>query len=131
MNQHFIPRFLVEGFVAPEKGNRGVWVYRASTHGWSKRPTRQTAALEDFYTFVEANGDRDEALEAYMAEIEREAAPYVRKIIAERPRLSKPDPHDVVVTFCALLICRNPSMIQRTKSVLEQYAQEMLAEFTA
>jgi len=77
VKQHFVPKFLIEGFVnEQEPGNRGVWVYRASDRRWSKRSTKKVAALEDFYTFVEANGVRDDTTEDFMAKIERQFAPF-------------------------------------------------------
>src|SRR5438270_12361560 len=104
MNQHFVPKFLIEGFVNDEEpGNRCAWVYRASERVWSKRPTRKTASLEDFYTFVESNGVKDETLEEFMGGIERQFAPILHGAIANRRRIAPPQPFDIVVTFCALL----------------------------
>jgi hypothetical protein len=129
VNQHFIPRFIIEGFVDHvATGNRGVWVYRATTQSWAKRPTRRIASLEDFYSFVEANGDRDDTLEHYMQEIETQIAPFFRNGIEKRRRLNVPREDDAFVTFCALLICRNPTTVERTKRALEALAYTTLHE---
>jgi hypothetical protein len=129
LNQHFIPKFIIEGFVnEDEPGNRGVWVYRASDQRWSKRPTKKTAALEDFYSFVEENGVRDDELEKLMGNIEREAAPFIQGPITEGARLAPPRPFDIVNTFCALLICRNPSSVQRTGDVIVRQAKSIFQE---
>src|SRR3954453_23050379 len=123
MNQHFVPRFLIENFVDPQsRGNRGVWVYRASTQQWSKRPTRRTASLDDFYTFLAANGDSDNTYEDFMEKIETLLSPFVRDGIERRRRLSPPQPYDVFVAFCALLICRNPQTVRRTRDALVRRA---------
>jgi hypothetical protein len=132
MNQHFIPKFLIEGFVNDdEPSNRGVWVYRASHREWSKRPTRQTAALDDFYTFVEDNGERDDTLEESMGRIEKLFAPILRYAISTRRRIAPPQPFDVVVTFCSLLICRNPATAARTGETLVRMAKQVMSEAIA
>jgi Protein of unknown function (DUF4238) len=131
LNQHFISRFLIENFVdesAP--GNRGVWVYRASENKWEKRPTRKTGSLEDFYSFVEENGDRDDTLENFMEKIETQVAPIIRDGIEVARKLSQPQPYDVFVCFCALLICRNPATFEHVKSALvRQILDEMKRDF--
>jgi Protein of unknown function (DUF4238) len=131
LNQHFISRFLIENFVdesAP--GNRGVWVYRASHEKWSKRPTRTTGALEDFYTLIEKNGDRDYTLEDFMERIETQVAPIIRDGIEAGRRLSPPQPYDAFVCFCALLICRSPGTFERVKrSLVRQILDEMKLDF--
>jgi hypothetical protein len=132
VNQHFVPKFLIEGFVNDdEPGNRGVWVYRASDRQWSKRPTKKTAALEDFYTFVEANGVRDDTQESFMGKIEKEFAPILRDAIAVCRQLAPPQPFDLLVTFCALLICRNPNTAAKTADALVRRAKELITETIA
>jgi hypothetical protein len=131
MNQHFITRFLIENFIdesAP--GNRGVWVYRASRKKWEKRPASRTASLEDYYSFVEKNGERDDTLEDLMENIETKAAPIIRNTIEKGGRLAPPQPYDLFICFCALLICRNPATIERVKSTLAlELVDEMKRDF--
>jgi hypothetical protein len=132
VNQHFVPRVLIEGFVNDEElGNRAVWVYQASHRQWSRRPTKKTAALEDFYTFVAANGVRDDSLENFMGKIEKEFAPILRNAIAARRQLAPPQPFDLLVTFCALLICRSPNTTTKTGEALMRSAKELIADAIA
>ena len=132
MNQHFIPKFLIEGFVdSRPNGNRGVWVYRAATKTWSKRSTRKTAALDDFYSFVEANGERDDTLEQMMQSIETPMARILRKEILNRRSLAPPRPYDLFVTFCALLICRNPATVARVQEILAREAKKLMTDVVA
>jgi hypothetical protein len=132
MNQHYVPKFLIEGFVnEDELGNRGVWVYRASDCDWSKRPTRQTAALDDFYTFVENDEPRDDTLEESMGRIEKLFAPILRDAISTRREIAPPQPFDAIVTFCSLLICRNPTTAARTGDILVRKAKQIMSEVIA
>jgi hypothetical protein len=132
MNQHFVPKFLIEGFVNDsEPGNRGVWVYRASERRWSKRPTKKTAALEDFYTFADDTSPRDDTLEEFMGRIEKQFAQILQNVIKTRRPLTPPQPFDIIVTFCALLICRNPDTVTRTGETLVREAKQVIAEAIA
>src|SRR5229473_6608332 len=109
VNQHYIPKFILEGFVdLSDLGNRGVWTYKVSERKWSKRPTRRTASLDDFYSLVDLGGDRDDAVENYLRAIETPMAVLLSAEIAVRRSISPPRPHDLFVTFCSQLICRNP-----------------------
>jgi len=131
LNQHFISRFLIENFVdesAP--GNRGVWVVRARDGLWTKRSTRTTGSLEDFYTIVQEDGAHDDTLEDFMEKIETQVAPIIRNGIELGRPLPPPQPYDVFVCFCALLICRNPSTFERVKETLvSNMVDEMKRDF--
>lgn len=132
MLQHYIPKFVLEGFVdesAP--GNRGVWVYHAKYKSWQKRSTKRTASLDDFYSFIEDDGERDDAVEEMLQGIETPSALLLRKDIAQRRPIAGP-PHrdDLFITFCSLLIARNPSTIDRTKTILARSAKEWLDQIT-
>jgi Protein of unknown function (DUF4238) len=131
--QHYIPRFILEGFVdAKDAGHRGVWVYHSKHQAWQKRPTRRTGSGKDIYTLFESTGERDDALEDLLSNVERPAAKLLRHDITTRKRIaSAPHAQDLLINFCSLLIARNPATIGRTKGVLERKAKEWLDEITA
>ena len=132
MLQHYIPKFILEGFVDESaSGNRGVWVYHAKYKSWQKRSTKRTASLDDFYSFIEDDGERDDAVEEMLHGIETPSALLLRKDIVQRRPISGP-PHrdDLFITFCSLLIARNPATINRTKAILARSAQQWLDEIT-
>ena len=132
MRQHYIPKFIIEGFVADDPtGNRGVWVFGASHKRWEKRPTKRTASLDDIYSFVESSGERDDQLEKFLESLETPMAMFLTKDIAAKRPLQPPHPDDLFVTFCALLIARNPATIDRTKDILVRMAKEIVEEMTA
>lgn len=132
MLQHYIPKFILEGFVNESAlGNRGVWVYHATYKSWQKRSTKRTASLDDFYSFIEDDGERDDAVEEMLQGIETPSALLLRKDIGQRLPIAGP-PHrdDLFITFCSLLIARNPATIDRTKAVVARSAQQWLDEIT-
>jgi Protein of unknown function (DUF4238) len=123
---------MLEGFVADEPtGNRGVWVYSAQRKKWDKRPTRRTASVDNFYSFVEPTGERDDQLEDFLESLETPVAMLLARDIAVQRPLQKPHPEDLFVTFCAFLIVRNPATIDRTKENLVGMAKDILEEMTA
>jgi hypothetical protein len=132
VKQHFIPKFVVEGFVDDEAGgNRGVWVYHDQHRRWAKRPTKRIASLDDFYSLVEPTGEREDTLEMLFHSIETPAAMLLRKDLAtHRPIVGSPQWNDLFVTFCAILIARNPATIELARDVLVQQAHEIVTEIT-
>lgn len=132
MRQHYIPEFILKGFVeegAP--GNRGIWVFDAKRQRWNKRPTRRTASIDDFYSFVESGGERDDQLEDFLQSLETPVAMLLARDIAAKRPLGAPHPEDLFVTFCAFLIVRNPLTIDQVKKDLAQRARDFLEEITA
>lgn len=132
MRQHYIPKFIVEGFVTDDSsGNRGVWLYSATRKKWDRRPTTRVASAQDFYSFIEASGERDDQLEQFLESIETPVAKLLKRDILARNPLQPPHPDDIFVTFCALLIMRNPATISRTKAVLVNNAKDHIDEITS
>ena len=80
---------------------------------------------------MEANGVRDDTLEGFMGKTEKEFAPILRHAIAMRRQLTPPQPFDLLVTFCALLIVRNPNTAAKTGKVLVRHAKQMIADTIA
>ena len=109
----------------------GVWVFAASRKRWDKRPTKRTASLDDIYSFVESSGERDDQLEKFFESLETSIAMLLAKDIAAKRPLQPPHPDDLFVTFCAMLIARNPTTIDLTKDFLVRMAQEIVEEMTA
>lgn len=132
MLQHYIPKFILEGFVDEEAaGNRGVWTYHARYKTWQKRSTKKTASLDDFYSFIESNGSREDAVEDMLHEFETPMALLLKKDIGERQLIgSHPHRDDLFITFCSLLFARNPNTVDRAKSVLAADAKQWLIEIT-
>ena len=133
MKQHYVSKFIVEGFVDEAgDGNRGVWVFNSKVRRWAKRPTRRTASSDDFYTLFDQVGQRDDALEALFESVETPMAMLLRKdLMAQRPIAGRPASEDLFIHFCSLLIARNPAMIDRMKSHLAREGQSLFREITA
>lgn len=132
MNQHYVPKLLLDGFVnEQEAGNRGLWVYRASTQRWLKRPTRRVASIEDLYNFVSPDEPRDDTVEESMSNIESGFATILRETIALKRPIAPPRPFDIVVTFCGLLICRNPAAAARVGDSLVREAKQHMSSVIA
>lgn len=130
MNQHYVPQFILEGFVNPtDPGNLGVWVYHAKYRTWRKRSTGSTTSLEDFYSLVETDGTRDDTVENLLHEVETPMALLLTREIAERhPIASRPLYNDLFITFCAHLLARNPLTVSRVKDVVAREAHKVIEE---
>ncbi|MHB0971252.1 MAG: DUF4238 domain-containing protein [Thermoanaerobaculia bacterium] len=133
MNQHYVPKFIIEGFVDEDSpGNRGVWVYHAAYRQWKKRPTKRTASLDDFYSLIEPSGEREDAIEDLLHEYETPVALLLERDIGVRRAISSvPHRDDVFITFCAFLIARNPATVDSARRVLVREAQELIDEITS
>jgi len=132
MNQHYVPKLILDGFVNPdEPGNRGVWVYRRSTQQWLKRPTRRVASIDDLYNFTSSDEPRDDTIEQSMSSIESTFAAVLREAIIPRRAIALPRPFDIVVTFCALLMCRNPSTGDKMGDIMVRDAKAHFASVIA
>jgi len=132
MNQHYVPKLILDGFVNPEEpGNRGVWVYRRSTRRWRKRPTRRVVSVEDLYNFTSPDEPRDDTIEQSMSNIESTFAAVLREAIIPKRAMAPPRPFDVVVTFCSLLMCRNPSTGDKMGEIMVRDAKAHFASVIA
>ena len=96
------------------------------------RPTSRTASLDDFYTLFGETGERNDSLESLLGSAETAMAALLRKGLNGRTRIAgRPSPDDVVVNFCALLISRNPAMVDRMKVHIERETTSIFHEVTA
>jgi hypothetical protein len=132
MLQHYIPKFILEGFVDEKApGNRGVWTYHARYKSWQKRSTKKTASVDDLYSFIEPEGTREDGVEEMLHKFETPMALLLKKDIGARRRIgSQPHRDDLFITFCSLLLARNPATVDYAKATLVREAKEWLTEIT-
>lgn len=133
MNQHYVPKFIIEGFVDERSaGNRGVWVYHSKYRTWQKRPTKRTASLDDFYSLIEPSGEREDAIENFLHGFETPVALLLQKDITPRhPIGGAPHRDDIFIAFCAFLFARNPVTVDSARRTLVREAQKLIEESTA
>jgi hypothetical protein len=105
--------------------------YHARYKRWQKRSTKTTASLDDFYSFIEPDGSREDAVEDMLREFETPMALLLKKDIAARQLIgSRPHRDDLFITFCSLLFARKPATVERAKAVLAADAERWLTEIT-
>lgn len=128
MNQHFIPRFVLEGFVDRSRGNRGVWVWAAASRRWKKRPTKKLASENNLYSLLDDDREaRDDSIEELLEFIETSTARVIKKAISRRRPMSETE-RALFTSFCTLMMCRNPTVLERSAHRIVQEGEAVIRE---
>jgi hypothetical protein len=105
--QHFIPRFYLEGFCDPlllkRDGKNVLWVYEQSKSIRRSAPQKE-ARVRDFYTLTSATGERDLRYEEWLSGVEENAARVIRNPI---PPFTEED-RGWLALFVGTLFTRTP-----------------------
>lgn len=116
---HYIPQFYLRGFSIPKREDN-VWVY---DHG-KKNPyaanVSKVGQKRAYYTAIMKDGTKDARLEKHFGDIESNAAPVIRKLLAEDATLSE-DEHIHLMSFAAHIFCRVP----RYREWMERFASDL------
>jgi len=124
-DQHYLPRFYLRQFLAPElvrEGQHKVWVRRRGNPTWEAWPPKKLAALEDLYTGKDAQGNRNDFAERYFHKIESKMG----KILKEHIRREHPldtETKAVVAYFVALQLLRVPHTHREIGRRMKEYAE--------
>lgn len=128
-SQHYIPQFLLRGFLDPSRPTDPViWAYNGSNHQWKRMRPRRAAALPGFYTITNRQGEEANEIETYLSQLENKAAKILRDAIIPR-RILNDEQRCNLAEFIAAMFARVP-FIQESISGIFQNVGENIAWLT-
>ncbi len=119
---HFNPKFLLKGFTPSGKRNDLVWEFDGDRFTKNRGTTKSVAWETDFYA-IEREGERPDAVETMMGEIESTAAPIVSAIIEEHEMPRGRDFAHFLI-FLALMYMRGPAWRDTLTSFHDQVSAQ-------
>src|SRR5262249_54751568 len=119
MEQHYIPRFYLEGFCDPDPPPRYtpyLWVFGKSERRWHRRAPRNVATRPDYYDFTDLWGNRQPFLEHVLQVVGSGVAPILGTKIASCEPLTAAD-REYLAGFLGLMMTRTPRKLAQLANV--------------
>jgi len=128
MKQHYLPQFYLKGFCVPESPigyEPYLWVYFRSSQKWQKRAPKNLATESDLYSFIEANGNRNDEIEKMLSVIESRMAEIIKTKIEKRQPLNFEDRVTIAI-FVAFMSIRVPAFHEHIGSFVTEVAERIM-----
>jgi hypothetical protein len=99
MDAHFVPEFYLKGFTDPDTpaGHKPyLWIYKIDERRWRKRAPKNVATEPDYYTFMDRDGNRQDNVEGFLADLEGRTATVIRdsilRLLCSSTKIAPPSP---------------------------------------
>src|SRR5689334_9721376 len=132
MKHHYVPAFYLRGFTdpaCPAAYEPYLWVVDLDDGIIGRRAPQNTAVLTDYYAAGE--GENRHKIEAYLSEIESQAAPAIARILKGASTIDEQDKL-ALSTFAAFQVARVPGFRGRledfTTGIFRQLGTLMLRD---
>jgi hypothetical protein len=121
--QHYYPRFNLNYFTDSDEL---VFVHDKKTGTYKKLHPKAIAFINNFYTFTHRNGEKDYSMEKFLAVVEEQVAPILKKL-HEKKFTEITDDNKISLSFyVAFLHQRTPTFRKGMNASLEDFHKQML-----
>lgn len=117
---HYLPQFYLKGFSCEDR----LWVYDRYQKEFREQTPKNLAVVNDYYTFKDANGNKNTDLETFFAAIEGKASPVIKKV--EKRDLITDEERDILASLVASFMVRVPDFEKTT----DEYNDKMLRQMS-
>src|SRR5581483_8683671 len=126
VNQHFVPQFYLRHFADPARPKE-IWVYEKGVPGPERRPIKDVAFREHFYSIPNPDGSIDTDFDGALGEVENLFAPILRRIVSRVMRQESPDQDDDLVWLRVFVAAMHARVPRFRRQLLRQIADGVLA----
>src|SRR5262245_26487005 len=104
--QHYVPRFYLEGFADPARPN-SIWVYDRDTGEVRLQGIRSTAVEGHYYSLIHPTGERDNLIDkAINDRLESAAAPIIQRWRIQRSAIIEHADLEPIARFLGVMYVR-------------------------